>query len=199
MAAYHRGVNFCPRCGTPLAPRLDGGRPRQACPAEGCGFIHYGEHSIGTGAVVVRGERVLLIERRTGDRSWWQIPGGFVEADEAIDTAVEREVLEETGIIARVVDVLGFRHATAPEPARASNIYVVFRLEALAGEPRPDLEESFDACFVTREEMERRPGVSAMSLWAARKAWDGAAAGGFARESDVPGLQRPGHTLYGRA
>jgi 8-oxo-dGTP pyrophosphatase MutT (NUDIX family) len=133
-------VNFCPRCGTPLAARPDGGRPRQACPAAGCGFIHYGEHSIGTGAVVVRGERVLLIERRTADRVWWQIPGGFVEADEAID-----------------------------------------------------------ACFLTRAEIEQRPGVSAMSLWAARKVWDATTARGFHREPEIPGLQRPGHTLFGRA
>lgn len=198
-------MNYCPRCGTPLAARPDGGRPRQACPAEGCGFIHYGEHSIGTGAVVVRGERVLLIERRTADRVWWQIPGGFVEVDEPIDAAIEREVLEETGVTARVIDVLGFRHAPALQPPRVpssiyavSNIYVVFRLEALAGEPRPDGEESFDACFLTRAEIEQRPGVSAMSLWAARKVWDGEATRGFHREPEIPGLQRPGHTLFGR-
>ena len=85
-------MNFCPRCGSRLAPRSDGGRERRACPAGGCGFVHYGDHSIGAGAVVVRGDRVLLIERRSGERAWWQIPGGFVESDEAIDRAVEREV-----------------------------------------------------------------------------------------------------------
>jgi 8-oxo-dGTP pyrophosphatase MutT (NUDIX family) len=75
------------------------------CPAEGCGFVHYGEHSIGTGAVVFREGRVLLIERRTGTRSWWQIPGGYVEVDESIDVAMEREVMEETGVTARITEV----------------------------------------------------------------------------------------------
>ena len=152
-------MNFCPRCGSRLAPRSDGGRERRACPAGGCGFVHYGDHSIGAGAVVVRGDRVLLIERRSGERAWWQIPGGFVESDEAIDRAVEREVLEETGVSASVVEVLGFRHAPSQEPERtASNIYVVFRLDAIAGEPRPDGEESFDAGFFTRAEIEGEAG-----------------------------------------
>ena len=152
-------MNFCPRCGSRLAPRSDGGRERRACPAGGCGFVHYGDHSIGAGAVVVRGDRVLLIERRSGERAWWQIPGGFVESDEAIDRAVEREVLEETGVSASVVEVLGFRHAPSQESERtASNIYVVFRLDAIAGEPRPDGEESFDAGFFTRAEIEGAHG-----------------------------------------
>ena len=70
--------------------RTDGGRPRPACPAEGCGFHHYGDFSIGVGAVVLRGDRVLLIERRTPNRTFWQTPGGYVEIDEEIHTAVER-------------------------------------------------------------------------------------------------------------
>ena len=191
-------MNFCPRCGSRLAPRSDGGRERRACPAGGCGFVHYGDHSIGAGAVVVRGDRVLLIERRSGERAWWQIPGGFVESDEAIDRAVEREVLEETGVSASVVEVLGFRHAPSQEPERtASNIYVVFRLDAIAGEPRPDGEESFDAGFFTRAEIEAKPGLSAMSLWAAAHAWNGAGGPALERIPERPGLQRPGHTLFG--
>jgi ADP-ribose pyrophosphatase YjhB (NUDIX family) len=83
-----------------------------------CGYTHYGEASIGTGAVVFRGERVLLIERRVPGRTFWQIPGGYVEEDEAIASAVEREVLEETGVVARTVDVVGFRHAPGLQPVR---------------------------------------------------------------------------------
>ena len=63
--------------------------------------------------------------RRTPARSWWQIPGGYVEVDEAIDVAMEREVLEETGVTARIREVVGFRHAAGLQPERpVSNIYV---------------------------------------------------------------------------
>ncbi len=42
---------------------------------------------------------VLLIKRKFEPfKGQWAIPGGFVEHDESLETAVERELLEETGI-----------------------------------------------------------------------------------------------------
>lgn len=189
-------MNFCPRCGTALTPRLDGGRPRPVCPAPGCGFTYYGDASIGTGAVVLRGDDILLIERRAPGRTWWQIPGGFVEVDEPIHAAIEREVMEETGVTARVMDVVGFRHAAGVPDRPIANIYVVFRLLAESGEPRPDGEESFDAQFVPRAEVVRLPGVSSMSLWAIQTALGAPFEGGMSIEPPREGLQRPGHTIF---
>ena len=130
-------MNFCPRCGTALTLRMDGGRHRPMCPAEGCGYTYYGDASIGTGAVVMRGDEILLIERRAPNRVWWQIPGGFVEVDEPIHTAIEREVMEETGIEARALDVVGFRHATGVPDRPIANIYdYQYAMSALkVGEP----------------------------------------------------------------
>ena len=189
-------MNFCPRCGTVLTLRPDGGRPRPVCPAPGCGFIYYGDASIGTGAVVMRGDDILLIERRTPGRTWWQIPGGFVEVDEPIHTAIEREVMEETGIVARALDVVGFRHAAGMPDRPIANIYVVFRLVAEGGEPRPDGEESFAVEFVPRDEIASRPGVSSMSLWAIEAALGAPTAGGLNLEPHREGLHRPGHTIF---
>ena len=189
-------MNFCPRCGTALVLRPEGGRPRPMCPAAGCGFTYYGDASIGTGAVVLRGESVLLIERRSPGRIWWQIPGGFVEVYEAMHEAVEREVLEETGVVARVLDVVGFRHAAGVPDRPAANIYVVFRLVAESGEPRPDGEESFAVEFVPRAAIAAREGISSMSLWAIETALAAPEAAGFAIEPAREGLQRPGQTIF---
>jgi ADP-ribose pyrophosphatase YjhB (NUDIX family) len=146
---------------------------------------------------VLRGDRILLIERRTAGRSWWQIPGGYVEIDEAIHVAIEREVLEETGVTAQVRDVVGFRHAAGLQPERpASNIYVVFCLDAIAGEPRPDGEESFAAGFFSRSEMTDMPGISAMSMWAIDKAANASRASGLLHEEPPEGF-RPGATIFG--
>ena len=42
---------------------------------------------------------VLLIKRKYEPfKGKWAIPGGFVENDESLETAVERELLEETGV-----------------------------------------------------------------------------------------------------
>lgn len=45
------------------------------------------------------GVSVLLIQRKYEPyKNGWAIPGGFVLADESLETAVKRELLEETGI-----------------------------------------------------------------------------------------------------
>jgi ADP-ribose pyrophosphatase YjhB (NUDIX family) len=175
---------------------MDGGRVRPACAGPGCGFVYYGDHSIGAGAVVFRGDEVLLIERRTGSRVWWQIPGGYVESDEPIGAAVEREVFEETGIIAQVVDVVGFRHSAAIADRPTANIYVVFRLEAIDGEPRPDGIESFAAAFFGRHELSGVPELSAESHWAVDTAFAGRHRQGLAK---LPATHdpRPGRSLFG--
>jgi 8-oxo-dGTP pyrophosphatase MutT (NUDIX family) len=111
-------MNFCPRCGTRLHARTSGAHTRRSCASEGCGFTDYGEQSIATGAVVVRNGRYLLIQRRSPARTWWQIPGGYVEVGESIDDAIIREVFEETGVTSRVISVLGLRHAAGLPPAR---------------------------------------------------------------------------------
>lgn len=177
--------------------RADGGRPRPVCPAEGCGFHHYGDFSIGVGAVVLRDDRVLLIERRTPNRTFWQTPGGYVEVDEPIHAAVEREVLEETGVTARVLDVVGFRHAASAPERPVANIYVVFRLRAVGGEPRPDGVETFDAGFFTLEQAASMPGLSMESLWFVRTALETAALPGFTFEEPQDSVQRPGRSLFG--
>jgi 8-oxo-dGTP diphosphatase len=55
------------------------------------------------GAVVHDGTGRLLLIRRGHDphRGCWSLPGGRVEAGESVEQAVEREVLEETGLTVR--------------------------------------------------------------------------------------------------
>ena len=136
-------MNYCPRCGSELVMRLDGGRDRPACAKDGCGFVHFGHHSIGCGGVVIRDNKALLVQRGINpNRGAWQIPGGYVESDEEIVPAVEREVLEEAGVVAKVSDVIGVRHTVGVPTA---NVYVVFRLDLISGEPRFDGVESIGA------------------------------------------------------
>jgi len=59
--------------------------------------------------------QVLLIERKSDPfKGSWALPGGFVEDEESLDTAAQRELEEETGI---QVDEL-FQFYTFGEPDR---------------------------------------------------------------------------------
>ncbi|WP_226783212.1 NUDIX hydrolase [Oceaniglobus trochenteri] len=53
-------------------------------------------------AVVLRNDSVLLVQRRNApDAGLWGFPGGHVELGETALAAAERELHEETGVIAR--------------------------------------------------------------------------------------------------
>ncbi len=60
------------------------------------------------GAVAVAGDRLLLVRRgREPGRGLWSVPGGRVEPGEALAEAVERELVEETGVVATCGPLLG--------------------------------------------------------------------------------------------
>jgi ADP-ribose pyrophosphatase YjhB (NUDIX family) len=69
---------------------------------------------VGVGAVVWKGDAVLLIRRGHPPRQGsWSLPGGHQEWGETVHQAVEREVREEAGVgirifdLAEVVDLIG--------------------------------------------------------------------------------------------
>ena len=191
-------LNFCPRCGLTLTTKEDGGRERIACPDDGCGFIDYGNFSIGAGAVVFDGDRALLVQRgQEPNRGHWQIPGGYAEVDEDIAESIEREVLEEAGITAKVRDAVGFRHAIGGGIGGPStNIYIVFRLDAEPGEPAFDDDEIIGAGYFTLDEMANMEHVQSLSRWAIELAMRAPAGSGLTKAMEGPGVGRPGWTLF---
>ena len=62
---------------------------------------------VGIGGVVIERERALLIRRGSEPlRGQWSIPGGTLELGESLQAGVARELLEETGLQVRVLDLI---------------------------------------------------------------------------------------------
>ncbi|HEY0634076.1 MAG TPA: NUDIX hydrolase [Gammaproteobacteria bacterium] len=95
---------------------------------------------VAVGAIVRRGDEVLLVQRGTPpNENQWAIPGGRVHLGETLQLAAEREILEETGIRIKAGAVLyTFEHIERDSSGAVRFHYVVLDLagEYLSGEPR---------------------------------------------------------------
>ena len=71
----------------------------------------YAHHYIGVGGAVINKKREIMLikEHRSLDSRKWKLPGGFMDLNEKVSQAVEREVREETGIVAKFVGIVGLR------------------------------------------------------------------------------------------
>lgn len=82
---------------------------------------------LGVGAVIFRGDDVLLIERgKPPLEGWWTLPGGLVEAGERLESAVVREVLEETGLLVKPTAIAAVFERIMPDAdGRTEYHYVI--------------------------------------------------------------------------
>jgi len=147
MSLHITHYRFCPECATPLVKSPIDGMERLHCPD--CGFVYWGEFSIGTGGIIWRGDRVLLVQRgRNPGKGRWTIPGGFVEQRERLEDAVVREIREETGVLAEPVKLIAVRD----RPGEKHDEYFIFLMRYLGGEPRVLSDEIAATGFFTLDE-----------------------------------------------
>jgi ADP-ribose pyrophosphatase YjhB (NUDIX family) len=91
----------------------------------------YATHQVGVGAVVINSKNeILCVREKRNNYRPWKVPGGLAELGEDLDTAVIREVYEETCIRCRFNSVLGVRHTHGSQFNR-SDLYFVCRLEPI--------------------------------------------------------------------
>jgi len=87
--------------------------------------------------IVVEDNRVLLVKRLNPPfRGVWALPGGFVETNETVEEAVEREVLEETGLKVKPVKLVGVYSDPKRDPRRHT-ISTAFLCSRTSGRLKP--------------------------------------------------------------
>eukprot|EP01065_Artemidia_motanka_P051145 TRINITY_DN8926_c0_g1_i1.p1 TRINITY_DN8926_c0_g1~~TRINITY_DN8926_c0_g1_i1.p1 ORF type:complete len:289 (+),score=64.21 TRINITY_DN8926_c0_g1_i1:54-869(+) len=121
----------------------------------------YAHHQIGVAGMVLSpdGRFVLAIQEKTGitrGRNFWKLPGGLVDHGEDLRQAVEREVEEETGVVAEFRAIAAFRE-THRGPHGCSDLYVICAMQLLPeGEelptPEPQEEEVARAEWIPLKE-----------------------------------------------
>jgi len=144
-------AKFCPECGSRIESRFVAGRGRGVCPD--CGFVQFARTKIGVGALVFRGEGILLTERIAPPHGIWTLPSGYQEENETLEMAVVREVWEETGMKAHPRGVVFLRNMMEHG---AIDMYSVFLCDSDSQEePFVNDAESTAARFVSRDEFDK--------------------------------------------
>ena len=113
---------------------------------------------VGTTAVVVDGERLLLVRR--ADSGEWSPVAGIVEPGEHTADAAEREVLEEACVVARVerlASVSVTREYEYPNGDRTRYTDHTYRLRYVSGEAAVGDDESTEVAWFPRDGLPPMP------------------------------------------
>lgn len=109
--------------------------------------------TVGVLAIVVRGQEVLLVQRKNEpDAGLWGFPGGRLEYGETLEQGACRELLEETGVTATAQRFLATQEVIKPPRAGETQpefhyVLVGIQCDYEAGEPVAD-DDALDARFV---------------------------------------------------
>jgi 8-oxo-dGTP diphosphatase len=120
---------------------------------------------VGVGGVVIEDGRALLIRRGSEPlRGQWSIPGGMLELGESLKAGVARELLEETGLHVRVLDLIEVFdriYVKEGEPVTESHqrpryhyVIVDYLCERISGEARAASDVT-DVAFAREDELEQ--------------------------------------------
>jgi NADH pyrophosphatase NudC (nudix superfamily) len=101
------GFSYCPRCGRTLVAGEAGGSERRLCPDTACGYVHWDNPVPVVAALVELDGRIVLARNVAWPEKSFGLVTGFLERDEAPESAVAREVAEELGLATISTDLIG--------------------------------------------------------------------------------------------
>jgi 8-oxo-dGTP diphosphatase len=143
-------TKFCPECGSATEKGFVAGRERDVCPNGD--FVQFAKTKIGVGALVFRGESVLLVERNINPNGIWTIPSGHQEEHETLEMAVVRETMEETGMAVQPRGIVFLRNMME---YAAVDMYSIFLCNSdSTAQPFVNDSESTSARFVATDEFD---------------------------------------------
>lgn len=148
ITAFDRTTRFCGRCGNETRWKRD----ERAKYCDSCGMTIYPRVSPAIVVLVQRDNRILLARSPHFPPGMFSLIAGFVEPGENLEQAVQREVLEETGIHIRNIRYFGSEPWPFPDSLMSG-----FIADLAGGELIIDKKEIESAFWFDREHLPRIP------------------------------------------
>ncbi|PKM63327.1 MAG: ADP-ribose pyrophosphatase [Firmicutes bacterium HGW-Firmicutes-21] len=107
--------------------------------------------------IVENAEGEILLQLRN-DNKCWAYPGGGINVDETAEDAAVRELYEETGLKANIIQLLNVfsgkdMHHIYPNGDEVSNVDIVYICKDYTGELKPDYLESNELRFFSADNL----------------------------------------------
>jgi ADP-ribose pyrophosphatase YjhB (NUDIX family) len=104
--------------------------------------------TVGVSAVLLNDQHeILLLRHRFREHQNWELPGGFVEREESLIEALQRELSEETGLVVEILSLL------SAGISRARHLDVCYLARVAGGSLRLDDQEILEAGFYAYQDL----------------------------------------------
>ena len=143
-----RSARFCLSCAAPVSPR----ESEKALQCGGCGRVTYPPVHPAMIVAIERDGKLLLANTKSLAGNYYTVIAGFIEPGDSVERAIEREVMEETGI--EVQDVRYFGSQCWPFPC---SLMLAFTARWKKGEINRDEMELSDAGWFAPDEFPELP------------------------------------------
>lgn len=156
MTAWRRQHRLCGGCGAPLS--FSDTDLALVCPQ--CGERYYPQIAPAVIVAITRNERkeLLLAHNKRFSGNVFSLIAGFVEAGETVEQAVQREIMEETG-----VSVKNIRYLSSQPWPFPNSLMLAFEAEWESGEAKPDGEELAELGWFTKETLPAIPSPGSIA------------------------------------
>ena len=109
----HNEFTYCPHCATPLVRTTRFNQIRPVCPS--CDYVYFLDPKVAVIAFVTHANRLLLIRRAVRPaKGKWALPGGYMDAGEMPEHALQRELREEVGLDVHIDHLLDIYPMAGP-------------------------------------------------------------------------------------